>query len=147
MSEHGWTGAAPIFRVRNLDASLGYYTRVLGFTLEWNSGGIASVKRDDCRLFLCEGDQGGVHAWVWVGVGDAARTCDELRARGALIRHPPTNYEWALEAQVADPDGNVLRLGSEPLAGKPVGEWLDASGRRWIRDPNGRWAELVDDDD
>ena len=36
--------------------------------------------------------------------------------------------------QVADPDGNVLRLGSEPLAGEPVGEWLDASGRRWRRD-------------
>ncbi len=34
--------------------------------------------------------------------------------RGVGIRLPPTNYSWALEMQVEDPDGNVLRLGSEP---------------------------------
>lgn len=33
--------------------------------------------------------------------------------------------------QVADPDGNVLRIGSEPREGEPEGEFLDASGRRW----------------
>jgi hypothetical protein len=27
---------------------------------------------------------------------------------------PPTNFPWALEMHVEDPDGNVLRLGSEP---------------------------------
>jgi hypothetical protein len=27
---------------------------------------------------------------------------------------PPTNFPWALEMQVKDPDGNVLRIGSEP---------------------------------
>ena len=26
--------------------------------------------------------------------------------------------------------GGATRLGSEPLAGEPFGEWLDASGRR-----------------
>jgi hypothetical protein len=26
----------------------------------------------------------------------------------------PTNYSWAVEMQIEDPDGNVLRLGSEP---------------------------------
>ena len=34
--------------------------------------------------------------------------------RGAPIRLPPTNFSWALEIQVEDPDGNVLRFGSEP---------------------------------
>lgn len=27
---------------------------------------------------------------------------------------PPTSYSWALEFQVEDPDGNVLRFGSDP---------------------------------
>jgi hypothetical protein len=44
---------------------------------------------------------------------------------GAKIRHPPTNYSWALEMQVEDLDGNVLRLGSAPRTGEPDGEWLD----------------------
>jgi hypothetical protein len=30
------------------------------------------------------------------------------------IRLPPTSYAWALEMQIEDPDGNVLRIGSEP---------------------------------
>jgi len=29
---------------------------------------------------------------------------------------PLTNHSWALEFQVEDPDGNVLRFGSEPVS-------------------------------
>jgi hypothetical protein len=39
----------------------------------------------------------------------------------------------ALEMQVEDLDGNVLRLGSDPRAGEPEGEWLDTHGHRWLR--------------
>ncbi len=35
-------------------------------------------------------------------------------ARGVALRMPPKNHSWALEFQVEDPDGNVLRSGSEP---------------------------------
>jgi len=42
---------------------------------------------------------------------------EEWKARGVEIRLPPTNYPWALEMQIQDPDGNVLRLGSEPRGG------------------------------
>lgn len=45
--------------------------------------------------------------------------------KGAKIRHPPANYPWAYEMQVEDPDGNVLRFGSEPIADQPFSEWLD----------------------
>jgi hypothetical protein len=27
---------------------------------------------------------------------------------------PPTRYTWALKMQIEDPDGNVLRMGSDP---------------------------------
>lgn len=53
-------------------------------------------------------------------------------ARGARIRFPPTNYDWAaFEMQVEDLDGNVLRIGSDPKEGVPYGDFLDAAGVRW----------------
>ncbi len=131
MSEHGWVHAIPILRVTSLRASIEHYVTVLGFTVRWELPGFAAVSRGDCTLFLCEGDQTPPHAWVWIGAPDVEALHEELRARGAIIRHPPTNYPWAVEMQVADPDGNVLRVGMEPREGEPFGEWLDASGKRW----------------
>jgi len=37
-----------------------------------------------------------------------------FRERGAIVRSEPENHPWALEMQIEDPDGNVLRFGSEP---------------------------------
>jgi catechol 2,3-dioxygenase-like lactoylglutathione lyase family enzyme len=141
MSEHGWRNASPILRVGNLRASVDYYVNVLDFKLDWQAGELASVSRDECCLFLCQGDQSGSPVWVWIGVADAGALHEQLRSKGATIRHPPTNYDWAYEMQVADPDGNVLRLGSDPKKGEPMGEWLDGSGRRWR--PNGEGWRVV----
>lgn len=142
---HGFGHAAPIFRVASLDASITYYVNVLGFTVDWRGeGGLASVSRDECCLFLCEGDQGRSGSWAWVGVPDAGALFEELLSRRARIRHPPTNYRWAYEMQVEDLDGNVLRLGSDSLADRPFGEWLDMHKRRWIRSASGHWTEVLD---
>ena len=135
-------GAAPVFRVARLAASLEYYVTVLGFKIDWEETGIASVSRDRCCLFLCQGDQGHPGAWAWIGVGDAEAVFEELRAKGARIRHPPTNYRWALELQVEDLDGNVLRLGSDPRDGGPSGEWLDMHGEAWVRSADGEWTRV-----
>ena len=122
----------PIFRVGSLPASIGHYVRVLGFALDWEFHGIfASVSRGKFSLFLCENDQGHPGTWAWIGVNDADAVFDEYRASGAAIRRPPTNFPWAYEMQVEDPDGNVLRLGSDPKAGEPEGEWLDMYGKVW----------------
>lgn len=132
--------AAPILPVANLGASLDYYVRVLGFAVDWRDDtGIASVSRDRCTLMLCQGDQGHAGAWVWVGVADAAALHEDLKARGAIVRLPPTDYPWGLELQNADPDGNVLRLASEPRVGMTTGEWLDMHGVRWAQDSFGGW--------
>jgi len=123
---------SPILRVGNLAASLAYYTQALGFQIDWNHEGIfASVSRQRCNLMLCEGDQGHPGAWVWLGVSDCGRLHREFTARGAIIRNPPTNFPWAYEMQVADPDGNVLRFGSESVTGQPYGPWLDMYGKKW----------------
>src|SRR5262249_13882614 len=74
-------------------------------------------------------------------VGDARALHAEYVERGARIRHPPTNYAWALEMQVEDLDGNVLRMGSEPDEGAAIGEWLDMRGDRWVRSRGG-WTRL-----
>lgn len=138
----GFHPAIPILRVAKLEASVRYYVDVLGFKTDWHYPTVASVGRDDCDLFLCEGDQGHAGAWAWIGVKDVDALHDELRARGAIIRHPPANYFWAREMQVADPDGNVLRLGSDPRPDEPLGEWLDMDGVRWAPEPDGKWRRV-----
>lgn len=139
-------GAAPIFRVASLSASLEYYVTVLGFIIDWeDSDNIASVSRDRCCIFLCEGDQGHAGSWVWIGVGDVEMLFEQLRAKGARVRHPPTNYTWAYEMQVEDLDGNVLRLGAESLKDRPLGEWLDMHGDAWVMAPGGGWTRVERD--
>ncbi len=121
--------AIPILRVNELAKSLHYYAEILGFTLNWKQEYFASVSRDHRTLFLCVGDQGHAGTWVWIGVPDAEQLHTELLRKGAIIRNPPTNYPWAYEMQVGDPDGHVLRFGSDPLPGKPYGEFLNMEGK------------------
>jgi uncharacterized glyoxalase superfamily protein PhnB len=98
------------------------------------------VTRDEATLMLSQGDQGHPGCWVYVGVSDADALHAELLARGALVRHPPTNYPWgARELHVTDPDGHVLRFGSEAVEGEPIGDWLDGDGVRWIPRADGSW--------
>jgi catechol 2,3-dioxygenase-like lactoylglutathione lyase family enzyme len=130
----------PILRVDNLAASIDYYVKVLGFKLNWQEGLFASVSRDRCCIFLCEGDQGNPGSWVWIGVGDAEALFEDYKSRGATIWHPPTNYPWANEMQIADLDGNILRMGSEPKAGGTFGEWRDMRGDLWAKTPDGGWT-------
>jgi catechol 2,3-dioxygenase-like lactoylglutathione lyase family enzyme len=125
-------GAIPVFCVDNLEAAVHYYVAILGFKLNWDyQGSFASVSRGRCIIFLCQGDQGHPGTWVWIGVDDAGALEAEYRAAGARIRHPCTNYPWAFEMQVEDLDGNVLRFGSDSIADRPFGEWLDMHGRVW----------------
>lgn len=136
-------GSSPILRVASLPASLDYYVNVLGFDVDWQEPGIlASVSRGRCTIFLCEGDQGHPGGWVWIGVEDVDALLEEYSKRGAMIRHPPTNYQWACEMQIEDPDGNVLRFGSEPKEDHPIGEWLDMRGDRWVKLPDGGWERV-----
>jgi len=108
-------GSQPILRVENMQASLDFYVGKLGFkNVEWGNDDFTSVSRDRAAFYLCRGGQGRGGAWVWVGVEDAELLHEEFKANGVKILMPPTNYSWALEFHVEDPDGNVLRLGSEP---------------------------------
>ena len=140
-------GVTPVLCVRDLKASLDYYTRALGFKINWGypDGAeifFASVSRGKCCLLLSEGDQGHPGSWVWIDGKDVEALFEEFKASGAQIRNPPTNYSWALEMQIEDPDGNVLRFGSDPRKDEPDGPWLDMHGDRWIRLPDGSHQKL-----
>jgi predicted enzyme related to lactoylglutathione lyase len=107
--------AEPILRVENMQASLRFYVDLLSFkNAPWGNDGFTHVSRDHAGIYLCVGEQGRSGAWVWVGVEDAEQLHEELKVCGVRILLPPTNFPWALEMHVEDPDGNVLRLGSDP---------------------------------
>jgi catechol 2,3-dioxygenase-like lactoylglutathione lyase family enzyme len=130
-----------------MKASIEYYVEKLGFQVNWGypdeSGSFfASIARGDCNLFLSVGDQGNPGTWVWIDGKDVEGLHAELIAAGAKIRNPPTNYSWALEMQVEDLDGNVLRFGSDPRKGEPDGPWLDMYGDRWVRMEDGSHKKL-----
>jgi predicted lactoylglutathione lyase len=107
----------PILRVEDLEASRRYYIQTLGFSLDWDAGAMISVSRDRKAIMLCEGAQGQPGVWLWIGVDDADVFFAEFSAKGAYIRSEPQNYGWAYEFEVEDPDGHVLRIGSEPKPG------------------------------
>jgi len=104
----------PILRVEDLEASRRYYMQTLGFSLDWDADGTISVSRDGKSIMLCEGEQGQPGTWLWIGVEDADAFFTEFSEKGARIRNPPQNFSWAYEFAVEDPDGHVLRIGSEP---------------------------------
>jgi predicted enzyme related to lactoylglutathione lyase len=131
-------GVCPILRVNSVEVSIEYYVQKLGFKVDWQTPYFCSVSRGRCHIFLSEGDQGHTGSWVWIGVEDAEALFSEYQSTGAKIRHPPTNYPWALEMQIEDPDGNILRFGSDSKSDQPIGEWLDMHGHRWISGPDGK---------
>ncbi len=111
--------STPILSVKNLSASIDYYVNILGFKKDWGEGAMASVSRDNASVMLCQGEQGQPGTWVWFGVADAEMLYEEYKAHGAKIQQEPTNYSWAYEMRVEDPDGHVLRFGSDPKEGEP----------------------------
>jgi catechol 2,3-dioxygenase-like lactoylglutathione lyase family enzyme len=106
----------PILRVQDIEASRSYYVQTLGFSLDWDAGRMISVSRNDQSIMLCEREQGQPGTWLWIGVDDADVFFAEFSAKGARIRSRPENFSWAYEFEVEDPDGHVLRFGSEPKA-------------------------------
>ena len=107
--------ADPILRVADLGRSVRYYVDVLGFAnAEWGGDDFTCVTRDGASIHLSQGDQGQPGTWVWVGVEDVEALHDEYRRTQAMILAPPQSFPWAYEMRVGDPDGHVLRIGSDP---------------------------------
>ena len=124
--------ATPVFRVTDVAASVAYYTQALGFEVRFQwSDDFACVARGHCQIFLTGDNQSQPRMWVWIGVQDVRALHSQYATSGARVRNPPNNFEWGLEMQVEDLDGNVLRIGSDREKDQPLGVWKDADGARW----------------
>lgn len=115
---------APILNVTDMARSLAFYVDVLGFNkADWGDDNFTSVARDNCGVYLCKGGQGQRGTWIWVGFdGDIFDLYRRLKLKGVRIRLEPTNFSWAYEMQIEDPDGHVLRFGTDPNANEPYAD-------------------------
>ena len=111
----------PVLPVSDLAASIAFYTTTLGFTLDWNTSAVCSVSRDGHPIMLLKSAGPVSSNWVWIGLEDES-LFDEYKAKGVRVVQEPLNRRWAYEMKIADLDGNVLWLGTEPRANQPYSE-------------------------
>ena len=111
----------PILSVKDMNASRHFYKDILGFIeVDWGTDDFTGINRDNTGLYLCKGGQGNPGTWIWVGFdGDIFELYGQLKIRGVTIKQPPVNYSWALEMEVVDPDGHILRFGTDPVDDQP----------------------------
>ena len=111
----------PILSVKDMTVSRSFYKKILGFEeADWGTDDFTSISRDKSGIYLCKGGQGNPGTWIWIGFdGDIFQLYNELKAKGVTIRQPPVNYSWALEILIEDPDGHVIRFGTDPDYNKP----------------------------
>ena len=114
----------PILSVKDMNASRHFYKDILGFEeAVWGTDDFTSVNRDNAGIYLCKGGQGNPGTWLWLGFdGDIFQLHDQLKAKGVAIQQAPVNYSWALEMHIEDPDGHVLRFGTDPDYNKPFSD-------------------------
>lgn len=109
--------------VSDREASKRWYIDRLGLDLldagdHWVTVG---RKGNGGRIHLCQGSElgdgfplePGNTGILLVVPGDLPTRCRELEARGVAFSRPPEERPWGWDAEVRDPDGNLLLLMSE----------------------------------
>lgn len=114
----------PILNVTDMAESLRFYVDILGFKKsEWGDNNFTSVNRDNTGLYLSKDGQGFSGTWIWIGFdGDIMELHQKLKSNGVTIKLPPTNFSWAFEMQIEDPDRHILRLGTDPNENEPFAD-------------------------
>jgi|SRR5687767_11138103 len=108
--------AIPQIPVTHLKQSIDYYTKHLGFLLDWKyEDGIAGISNGKLCLFLNkkDNDEPGT-TLVWLNL-ESKEQVDELykswSENAAIISSPPETKPWGLhEFTVSDPDNNKIRV-------------------------------------
>ncbi len=117
----------PTLKCKDLNESLEFYTKVLGFALEFSHSNddhrpqFAGIIKEGCLIHLSshEGD-GAFGSVVYLVVEEVDGLFDEFVKRGlkpgkmgSPVHQGPTNQTWGMrEFYVDDPSGNTLRFGS-----------------------------------
>jgi catechol 2,3-dioxygenase-like lactoylglutathione lyase family enzyme len=110
-----------VLAVHDLERSTGYYTTVLGLTLDFEAPGWSFLSRGSFRVMLGEctaalppGDLGD-HSWYgYVTVSDAAALFSEYQTSGAEFTQHLADKPWGMrEFGVRTIDGHRLMFGQE----------------------------------
>lgn len=115
--------------VNDVDASIEFYTTVLGFDLKMNPApGFAALKRGDLNLLLNAPGVGGAGqampdgrqpepgGWnrVQIPVPDLAGKVDALNEQGCTFRNDIVEGKGGKQVLLEDPSGNVIELFEPP---------------------------------
>jgi uncharacterized glyoxalase superfamily protein PhnB len=117
--------AVPILVTADVNATIDYYARVLGFETHFTYGDppvYAGIRRDDLLLYLtldpeivAKLKESGLSPDVFLWVEDVDAAYEEHRANGAKIIEEVSNRPWdARQYVVEDPNGYHLKF-AEPL--------------------------------
>jgi predicted enzyme related to lactoylglutathione lyase len=119
----GFENSQPIPRVEDMQEALRFYVEQPGCrSASWGNEDSTSVNRDQAGIYPGRGGQRARHAGVWIGVEELEKLTEKLLAPGVAIQMEPTNLPWALEMDVEDPDGSVIRCRVGATAGKTIAE-------------------------
>ena len=104
--------------VSELARSRAWYTRTLGLKIEFevpDQQSVALQDTDGFAIFLQEVRSPVVpnQSALWFQVTDVDRTFTDWSARGVEFAHGPRKSYWGYGAELADPDGYLIRLWDE----------------------------------
>lgn len=111
-------GSATTFQVSDVDASLKYFTEVLGFVKKFQFGDYAGIEYGDIQIHLSgpkatnkrQVGQGSIYVFC----DDCDAYYQEVTSRGARVQAAPKDYEYGMrDFVVEDPDGNMVAFGHE----------------------------------
>ena len=125
----GTTAAVVRYQVQDVERSIAFYTRHLGFQLTQRSGPIAVVSRGELHLLLSgpassgsrpmpNGRRQGPGGWnrIVLYVDRLDATLAALKAAGTRLRNEVESGPGGKQVQVEDPDGNPVELHEAPSA-------------------------------
>jgi len=112
------------YQVTNVERAIGFYTRVLGFKVEMQSGpAFAMVSRGALHLILGGPGSSGARpmldgrrqepgGWnrIVLYVDDLSREIEKVSAAGARLRNTVEIGPGGSQIQIEDPDGNPIEL-------------------------------------
>jgi catechol 2,3-dioxygenase-like lactoylglutathione lyase family enzyme len=109
--------AVPVFHVKDVDASVQFYSNVLGFNQAFRYGTYIGLRIGKCELHICPPDYHGPA----IGRGNAYVICDEvdqyfakIKAAGAAPKREPADRVYGMrDFVILDPDGNQITFGCD----------------------------------